>query len=192
MRPPMRVPRLPILRRRRRIRSRNWFVVVMIAIAIIAVVGALLVYFVFVEKPERQAIPPEPPPPPKPVEPFRPMPVEAWDKADEPKPESKRPTRRTGGRSKPQSLGDSAVGAGIRRLASGFNRCGREHGAVDGSVVRVGFSISPSGSVTAVQSLAPHTRTPLGRCIANVLGGGSFGRSEEGRSDITWSITLHP
>ena len=188
IRPPMRQFRLP--RRRLGKGSRNTFVVVMIIIAIVAVLGALLVYFVFVKKPERQAVPPEPPPPPKPVEPFRPLPVEAWDKADDPAPRTKRP--RTGGTAKPQTLGDSAVGAGIRRLASGFNRCGRDHGAVDGSVVRVTFSVSPSGSVTEVQSLAPHSRTPLGRCIANVLGGGSFGRSEEGRSNITWSITLHP
>lgn len=188
---PIRMPRIPI--RRRRIRSRNWFVVVMIVIAIVAVIGALLVYFVFVKQPERQAIPPEPPAPPKPVEPFQPAPIEKWEDSKKPDPEP--PSRRVrtgGGRAKPQTLGDSAVGAGIRKLASRFNQCGRDYGAVDGSKVRVGFSISPAGSVTEVQALAPHDKTPLGRCVANVLGGASFGRSEEGRSSVRWSITLHP
>ncbi|MEX1361592.1 MAG: hypothetical protein AB1Z98_00575 [Nannocystaceae bacterium] len=164
----------------------------MIVFAIVAVVGALLVYFVFVDSPERQLAPPPPPPPPKPVQEFQPMPVQAWDKAEQPEP-PKEPTRpRNPGTSRPRSLADSAVGAGIRRMSAGFNRCAREYGGVDGSEVRVGFSVDSDGSVTRVQSMPPYTNTPLGRCVASVLGSGRFGRSEQGRSDIRWSIILHP
>lgn len=185
----MRRIRLPRLR----VRSRNRFVIVVIIIAIVLVLAAILAYMVLVDKPERQPVPPKRPPPPPPVQPFPERAPEKW--AQVKKPDSP-PVRKTGGRKgrkpRPETVGDSAISGTMRRLAARFNECARKYGGVDGSVVRVGFSISPDGGVNSPYSMSPHRKTPLGRCIANTLGGAQFGRSEFGRSDVRWSITLHP
>jgi len=168
-------------------------VIVLIIIAVIAVLGALLAYYLLVKNPDvRPAPPPPPPPPPQQVQPFASRPIEAWDKADEPDDPVRRTRPRGRSKARPESLGDSAIGATMRRLGAGFNRCAQQHGGVDGSVVRVGFSVDSEGSVDGAFALAPHKRTPLGRCITNVVASGHFGRSEYGRNDIRWSITLHP
>ncbi len=179
--------------RRPRIRSKNKFVVVVIVIAIIAVLGALLAYYLLVKKSDtRPTPPPPPPPPPQRVEAFQSQPIQKWDQVDEPDDPVRRTRPRTRNKPRPESLADSSIGATMRRLGGRFNQCAREHGAVDGSLVRVGFSVNSEGRVEGSFALAPHKRTPLGRCIANVLGGATFGRSEMGRNDVRWSITLHP
>ncbi|MEM9461485.1 MAG: hypothetical protein AAGF11_45395 [Myxococcota bacterium] len=178
-----------------RVRSRNRFVIVVIIIAIVLVLAAILAYMVLVKKPERRPVPPKRPPPPPPVQPFPERGPEKWAQVDKPdSPPVRKGTGRkgTGRRPRPETIGDSAISGVMRRLAAGFNQCARKHGGVDGSVVRVGFSVSPSGGVQSPHAMSPHRRTPLGRCIANTLGGAQFGRSEFGRSDVRWSITLHP
>ncbi len=186
----MRRIRLP----RMRVRSRNRFVIVVIIIAIVLVLAAVLAYMVLVDKPERQPVPPKRPPPPPPVQPFPERGPEKWAQVDKPRDP---PERKTGGRkrtrkTRPETLGDASISGTIRRLAAQFNECARKYGGVDGSVVRVGFSVSPEGGVQSSRAMSPHRSTPLGRCIANTLGGAQFGRSEFGRSDVRWSITLHP
>ncbi|MCA9708796.1 MAG: hypothetical protein KDK70_23320 [Myxococcales bacterium] len=182
-------PRFP---RRSRSRSSNRFVIVVIIIAVVLVLAALLAYYLLVKKPNNKPVLPSAPPPPPPVQPFPSRPIEKWDEVGKPDPPPDTRPRVRGGKGRPESLGDSAINGVMRRLAAGFNECARQHGGVDGSVVRVGFSISPEGGVQGAFAMSPHTRTPLGRCITNVLGGGRFGRSEYGRSDVRWSITLHP
>lgn len=179
-------------RPRLRVRSRNRFVIIVIVIAIVLVIAALLAYYLLVKKTDRRPVPPSRPPPPPPVQPFAERGPEKWaqvDKPDEPVRKGGRPRVR---KARPESIGDSAISGVMRRLAAGFNECARQHGGVDGSVVRVGFSISPDGGVQSPSAMSPHRRTPLGRCISNTLGGARFGRSDFGRNDVRWSITLHP
>jgi len=179
--------------RRRRIRSRNWFVIVVIIIAVIAVLGALLAYYLLVKKPDvRLAPPPPPPPPPQQVDPFQSRPIQAWDEPDDDDEPVRRTRTRPRSKPRPESLDDSAIRSTMRRLGEAFNRCAREHGGVDGSEVRVGFSVSADGSVDNAFALAPYSSTPLGRCVTNVVAGARFGRSEFGRGDVRWSIKLHP
>ena len=77
-------------------------------------------------------------------------------------------------------------------MQASFNECAREHGAVDGSLVRVGFSVSAEGQVNECFALAPHARTPLGRCIVEAVARARLKKTVLGRQDVRWSIILHP
>lgn len=173
-------------------RSRRRFVIVVIVIALVAVImGALLAYLILVDGPKRRPLATAPPPPPKPVEQFRDQPLEAWD--PEPTPELvDRPRPRSPGKPRPETLDDDSIRSALSRLQANFNQCAREHGAVDGSLVRVGFSASAEGQATGVFALAPHAKTPLGRCIVDAVARVKLRRTELGRNDIRWSIILHP
>lgn len=173
-------------------RARRRFVIVVIAIAIFAVLaGALLAYLIFVDGPKKRPALVGPPPPPKPVEQFVEQPIEAWDDVEPTRELPERPNRpRT--RPRPETLDDSAIRSGLARMQAAFDQCARDHGAVDGSLVRVGFSATADGSVTGAFALAPHARTPLGRCIVDVVARTKLRKTELGRGDIRWSIVLHP
>lgn len=175
-----------------RYRSRRNFLLVVIGIAVFAVImGALLAWLIFVDKPKRPALAAAPPPPPKPVERFD-DPLEPWDDP-EPTPELEdRPKVTRKGAPRPETLDDDAIRSGLGKLQSAFNECARQHGAVDGSLVRVGFSASAEGQVQGAFALAPHARTPLGLCIVDVLARARLRKTELGRGDVRWSIILHP
>lgn len=175
-----------------RYRSRRNFLLVVIGIALFAVImGALLAWLIFVDKPKRPAMAAAPPPPPKPVERFD-DPLEPWDDP-EPTPElADRPRVVRKGAPRPETLDDDAIRSGLGKLQSAFNECARQHGAVDGSLVRVGFSASAEGQVQGAFALAPHARTPLGLCIVDVLARARLRKTELGRGDVRWSIILHP
>ena len=167
--------------------------IVVIGIALFAVLmGALLAYIIFVDKPTKRPVDMGPPPPPKAVAAFDDRPIEAWDDP-EPTPElPDRPRRPSKGPARPETLDDDAIRAGLGRLQSSFDACAREHGAVDGSLVRVGFSANAEGQVQGAFALAPHARTPLGRCIVDVVARAKLRKTELGRGDVRWSIILHP
>jgi hypothetical protein len=173
-------------------RNRRRFVFLVIAIALFAVImGALLAYLIFVDEPKKRPTVMGPPPPPKPVQKFDDRPIEPWD--PEPTPElPDRPRPRPVGKPRPQTLDDDAIRSGLARLQINFNQCARDHGAVDDSLVRVGFSASAEGQVQGAFALAPHARTPLGRCIVDVLSRARLRKTELGRGDVRWSIILHP
>jgi hypothetical protein len=173
-------------------RSRRRFVILVIVIAVVAVLlGALLAYLIFVDEPKKPRTAVAPPPPPKPVERFEAESIEAWD--DERTPElPDRPRPRSGGKPRPQTLDDDAIRSGLGRMQGMFDECARQHGAVDGSLVRIGFSATAEGQVQGAFSLAPHARTPLGRCIVDVVARTKLRKTEIGRGDIRWSIILHP
>jgi hypothetical protein len=173
-------------------RSRRRFVIIVITIAVIAVLlGALLAYLIFVDAPKRPRATVAPPPPPKPVEKFEAESIEAWD---DPTPElPDRPRPRVGGsKPRPQTLDDDAIRSSLARMQAMFDECARQHGAVDGSLVRIGFSATAEGQVQGAFALAPHARTPLGRCIVDVVARTKLRKTELGRGDIRWSIILHP
>lgn len=180
------------LRPPHRYRSRRNFILLVIGIALFAVLmGALLAWLIFVDKPKKPTLAAAPPPPPKPVERFD-DPLEPWDDP-EPTPELKdRPKVARKGTPRPETLDDDSIRSGLGKLQSSFNECAREHGAVDGSLVRVGFSASAEGQVQGAFALAPHARTPLGLCIVNVLARARLRKTELGRGDVRWSIVLHP
>jgi hypothetical protein len=172
-------------------RSRRRFVWIIITIAIILVIGAaLLAYLIFVNEPKTRTLASGPPAPPRPVEAFVAEPIEAWDQVEPTRPLRERPRGR--GPSRPKTLDDAAIGSGLARMQAGFNECARAHGAVDGSLVRVGFSATAEGQVQGAFAVAPHARTPLGRCIVDVVSRTRLRRTELGRGDVRWSIVLHP
>jgi hypothetical protein len=172
-------------------RNRRRFVWLVIGIALFAVLGgALLAYLIFVDKPKKAAVAVAPPPPPKPVQEFDDRPMEAWDD-DEPTrelPDRPRPRKSP----RPETLDDDAIRSGLARMQAAFNQCAREHGAVDGSLVRVGFSATAEGQVQGAFALAPHAKTPLGRCIVDAVARTKLRKTELGRGDVRWSIVLHP
>ena len=172
-------------------RSRRRFLFFVIGIAIFAILlGALLAYLILVDSPKKRPAPVGPPAPPKPVEQFA-EPIEAWD--DEPTPELPDRPRKSGwSRPRPESLDDDSIRSGLARMQASFNECAREHGAVDGSLVRVGFSVSAEGQVNECFALAPHARTPLGRCIVEAVARARLKKTVLGRQDVRWSIILHP
>ncbi|MCH9688229.1 MAG: hypothetical protein K0V04_42755 [Deltaproteobacteria bacterium] len=175
-------------------RSRRSFVAIVIAVAFVAVAGgALLAYMIFTDEPRVPPITAAPPRPPAPVEKFEADSVVAWNEVHTPAAATRRrrPARQRSGRPRDR-VDDSTIGAGLGRLQAGFDACARDHGAVTGSIVRVDFSVTADGSVDDSQARAPHRRTPLGRCVADVLAGGRFGRSTSGRRDIHRSIALRP
>lgn len=183
--------RRPSLLRRRR--SRGVFVAVVIVVALIAVIGgALLAYLIFIDEPRARTVVAAPPAPPKPVEAFVAEPLEPWTTASKPEREPRPRPRGTRPRARPTELDDAAIGSGLGRLQGSFDQCAREHGAVEGSLVRVGFSVSPDGLVEGAFALAPHGRTPLGRCIVDAVTRARMQRTEYGRQDIRWSLHLHP
>jgi hypothetical protein len=172
-------------------RSRRRFVFVVIAIALFAVLaGALLAYLILVDGPKKRPVAMGPPPPPKPVEQFRDAPIQAWD--PEPTPELPERPKPRAGKPRPETLDDDSIRSALSRLQDNFNQCARQYGAVDGSLVRVGFSASAEGQVTGVFALAPHAKTPLGRCIVDAVARVKLRKTELGRADIRWSIILHP
>lgn len=182
---------LPIRPPNFRPRSRRRFVFIVIAIALFAVLmGALLAYLILVDGPKKRPALTGPPAPPKPVEQFDDRPIKAWD---DPEPSPELPDRpKSRPRARPESLDDDAIRSGLARLQTNFNQCARDHGAVDGSLVRVGFSATSEGQVQGAFAIAPHARTPLGRCIVDVLSRAKLRKTELGRGDVRWSIILHP
>ncbi len=173
-------------------RSRRRFVIIVIAIALFAVLaGALLAYLIFVDRPKPRPTPPSPPPPPRQISPFEEREIEAWE---DPEPSAELPDRPRprGAKPRPETLDDDSIRSALARLQSGFNQCARDHGAVDGSLVRVGFSATAEGQVQSAFSLPPHAKTPLGRCIVDVLSRARLRKTVLGRGDVRWSIILHP
>jgi len=106
--------------------------------------------------PEAKAEPePEPKPEPKP----RPKP-----KVERPRIEATPAERRP---SKPRKR-NLTVKSGWSKARGAIKRCGRDHGAMEGTSMRVTFSVS-GGSPTDVSVSMPYGVTPLGRCVAQAV-----------------------
>lgn len=113
-------------------------------------------------EPEPEAEEPEPEPEPKP---------KARPKAERPRIEATPAHRRP---PKPRK-GQGTVGSGWAKAGGAIKRCGREHGAMEGTRMKVTFSVS-GGSPTDVSVSMPYGVTPLGRCVAQaVKSGARFG-----------------
>jgi hypothetical protein len=103
-----------------------------------------------VEEIEPAAPPPaaEPEPPPR-------IEVERLEEA---------PSRRPRGRRR----GLGGGGGGFGRARAAISACGRQHGAIEGTSLRVSYDVI-GGRATSVSVQRPYSVTPLGRCVANAV-----------------------
>jgi hypothetical protein len=169
-------------------RNRRFFVALLVGFAILAVAGGIFAaWLILKNSPEPPDIPPMqrgPAKSPEPIEPIRPI-VE--DDDDPPVVvEKKTPSLK-------QKPTDQDINRGLAKLQKYFNQCAREHGGLEGTKVRVDFSVGADGRPTQSFARNPYARTPLGRCVAAVIKDkGKFTRSRDGLADIRREIILHP
>ena len=168
-------------------RARRLFLFVVIGFAILAVAGGIFAAWLLLEDETTPEIAPPKPKPPEPIEEFGAgPPVEFRD--DEPA-VKRAPQRIT---KLAESLGDGDIARGLGRLQAAFDACARTHGALEGTIVNLDFSVGGDGRVGESAARPPNGKTPLGLCVAGVVKTGSFARSRNGRRDIRWSVKLHP
>lgn len=168
-------------------RNRRFFVALLVGFAILAVAGGIFAaWLILMNQPQPPEIAPVrrgPTKAPEPIEPIRPI-IDDDDVT---------PTVETKTVKLKQKPSDSDISRGLRNLQRWFNQCAREHGGLEGTKVRVDFSVGPSGRPTQSFARNPYARTPLGRCIAKVIKDkGKFARSRDGLADIRREIILHP
>ncbi len=163
-------------------RSRRNFVLMIAAFAGLAMVGGVALALWIISPPDEEA--------PRPItkaeeeRPLDPTGFEPFEDEPEPEPEKVK----TGVKRK---LDSSDIDKGIGKIRAALNACAVTHGAIDGTLVTVDFSVASSGSVTEAYSRSPHSRTPLGLCVANVIRTkGKFRRSKEGLGDVRRTIKL--
>jgi hypothetical protein len=168
-------------------RNRRYFVALLVGFAVLAVAGGIFAaWLILMSGPEEPDIPARRRPPPKEVEPIEPIrPIVEDDDAVVVK-DPKTPKLK-------QKPTDSDIDRGLRKLQKYFNQCAREHGGLEGTKVRVDFSVGADGRPTQSFARNPYARTPLGRCVAAVIKKhGKFTRSRDGLADIRREIVLHP
>lgn len=106
---------------------------------------------------------------------------------DEPDPEPTKTVRK--GVKRQLDKGD--VDSGLRKIQAALNQCAAKHGAIDKTLVTVDFSVAANGRVTEAYSRPPHTKHPLGLCVAKVIrNNAKFRKTKEGLGDIRRTLTL--
>lgn len=170
-------------------RNRRFFVALLVGFAILAVAGGIFAaWLILMNSPEPPGIPPVtrgPSKAPEPIEPIRPI-VDDDDDRGVVVERKKTPSLK-------QKPTDQDINRGLAKLQKFFNQCAREHGGLEGTKVRVDFSVGADGRPTQSFARNPYARTPLGRCVANVIKTkGRFTRSRDGLADIRREIILHP
>ena len=168
-------------------RNRKIFIALASGFALFAIVAGLVVALLIV-----LSGPKEPPiPGPKgsknrggavitDITPIEPDEIAVEEPPPPPTPEPIRPSERN-------------IDRGLARLDKYFTRCAREHGGLQCTVIRVDFSVGADGRPTQSASRNPYARTPLGRCVADVIKThGRFASSLDGLADIRREIELHP
>lgn len=170
-------------------RSRRFFFILVIAFALLAVIGGIFAaYLLLDDEPAPNLVVTKPKPPP-PVEDLSDAPQTPW--REDPPEDAKKP--RTPVKQLAETVSDNDLNRMLARLQAAFDACARTHGAVEGTVVALDFSIGDNGRVSDSASRPPFTTTPLGQCIADVVRNKAvFAKTRSGRRDIRWSIRLHP
>lgn len=164
-------------------RSRRNFVLMIAAFAGLAMVGGVALALWIISPPDEEAPPPITKAEEEPRDPSGFEPIE--DDPD-PIPEPKRP--KTGVKRK---LDARDIDKGIGKIRAALNACAVTHGAIDGTRVTVDFSVAANGGVTEAYSRTPHSKTPLGLCVAKVIRTkGKFRRTKEGLGDVRRTLTL--
>jgi hypothetical protein len=167
-------------------RARRSFGLLVIAFALLAILGGIFAAWLLLDDdPPPQIIATKPKPPEAieehpPLEPFTeaPPPVEAKVRV---------------AAKLADTIGDGDLRRMLAKLQGAFDACARKHGAVDGTIVDLDFSIAESGRVDESAARPPFGSTPLGQCIAGVVRDKAvFAKTRNGRRDIRWSIHLRP
>jgi hypothetical protein len=167
-------------------RARRLFLFVVIGFAILAVAGGIFAAWLLLEDETTPELAPPKPKPPEPIEEFGAGPPVEFRDEEPVKPPPQRFTKLA------ESLGDGDIARGLGRLQAAFDACARKHGALEGTIVNLDFSVGGDGRVGESAARPPNGKTPLGLCVAGVVKTGSFAKSRNGRRDIRWSVKLHP
>lgn len=163
-------------------RSRRNFMLMIVGFALLAMVGGVALALWVLSPPEEGTVDPI-----AKVEPAKPDPTgfEPFEE-DEPEPEVR---KHNPGVKRQLEKGD--VDRGLGKIRAALNQCAAKHGAIDKTLVTVDFSVAANGRVTEAYSRAPHTRNPLGLCVAKVIREkAKFRRTKEGLGDIRRTLTL--
>ncbi len=163
-------------------RSRRNFVLMIVGFALLAMVGGVALALWVLTPPEEGTVGPIAKSEPVQVDPtFVPA-----DDDDEPDPEPA-PVRKTVKR----QLNKGDVDSGLGKIQAALNRCAAKHGGLNKTLVTVDFSVGGNGRVTQAYSRAPHTKHPLGLCVAKVIREqAKFRKTKEGLGDIRRTLTL--
>ena len=119
---------------------------------------------VVIDQPRAMPLPTEPEPvaKPEPKPEAKPEPERKVER-ERPRIEATPARRRPKPRKRPETLA-----SGWGRARGAIKRCGRDHGAMEGTRMQVTFSVA-GGSPTDVSVSAPYGATPLGRCVAQAV-----------------------
>lgn len=167
-------------------RQRRMFVLIVVAFALLAIGGGIFAAWLILSDDTPIAALPPKAKPPEPVRDFEPEPGVPW--GDD---EGKREPRPSAPPKLRDTLSDKDIRSGLSRIQAALDECARTHGAIDETVVHIDFSVNAGGRVDESDARPPFGKTPLGRCVADVVRTrGVFARSSAGRRDIRWSIKL--
>lgn len=167
-------------------RARRRFGLLVVAFALLAIMGGIFAAWLLLDDEGPRTATIDKPKPPEvveehpPLEPFEPEKVAVVEK---PRQVAKLA----------ETIGDNDLRRMLARLQSAFDVCARTHGAVEGTVVNVDFSIESSGRVEQSDARPPFGSTPLGQCVAGVIRDKAvFAKTRLGRRDVRWSIHVKP
>ncbi len=164
-------------------RNRRNFVLMIVGFALLAMVGGVALALWVLSPPDEER--------PKPLakaEPTLPDPTgfEPFEDDSEPEPEPRKPT---GGVKRNLEKGD--VDRGLGKIQAALNKCAQTHGAIDGTLVTVDFSVASNGRVTEAYARQPHSNNPLGLCVAKAIRQkAKFRKTKEGLGDIRRTLKL--
>jgi tRNA A-37 threonylcarbamoyl transferase component Bud32 len=121
---------------------------------------------------------PEPPPEDPPVQQAEPQ---TETKAESQSSSSTRPRTNpppTGGGIK-DALTPRDIDRGLARIDKAVKTCGKNNGALPGTNVQVDYTINGEGQVLRATAKAPHTSSPLGKCVAGAVSRAKFPKSKQ-------------
>lgn len=165
-------------------RNRRNFMLMIVGFALLAMVGGVALALWVLSPPEEGTVGPitrvEPPEPdPTGFEPYE---------EDEPDPE---PDAKPRPRGVKRQLDKGDVDSGLGKIQAALNQCAVKHGGLNKTLVTVDFSVAANGRVTEAYSRTPHSKTPLGLCVAKVIREkAKFRKTKEGLGDIRRTLTL--
>ncbi|MBV1859420.1 MAG: hypothetical protein KUG77_13490 [Nannocystaceae bacterium] len=163
-------------------RSRRNFVLMIVGFALLAMVGGVALALWVLSPPDEDTVPPITKVAARVEDPTGFEPFED----DEREPEVRKV--RAGVRRK---LEKGDVDRGLGKIRAALNQCSAKHGAIDKTLVTVDFSVASNGRVTEAYSRSPHSKTPLGLCVAKVIRQkATFRKTKEGLGDIRRTLTL--
>jgi hypothetical protein len=152
----------------------------MVGFAILAILAGIIVAIWIIPAPDDIHLRPRVT---KQAEEVEPLEIQPWEPEKE-TPEVKPPGLK-------DTLDDRDINRGISRMRAALDECAQTHGAIDGTLVTVDFSVTGGGRVDEAYSRNPHMNTPLGKCVANVFKTkGVFRKSRLGLRDIRRTVKL--